>query len=230
MSITDDKNEKITTDVQFNISGKRDYVYELLEKLRKIISEANTSNDEVQILVNTNTANMGIESEDGKIFEDEATMIRWQDLQESNVDIDAMIMLNKTNQAVEVTDITAEALNSKINYFTEKFMSGFLEKLVDIIKNMIGKKLAYINCDVIPEGERYKFQHLKFGKINIVLKEEYLHDAQEVRQIIIRIMEEFFENKGVSRNMAKNIDVQIKHEDNGEEDTSIDNDQEIELD
>jgi len=43
-------------------------------------------------------------------------------------------------------------------------------------------------------------------------------------------MEEFFENKGVSRNMAKNIDVQIKHEDNGEEDTSIDNDQEIELD
>jgi len=212
MSVNDEKSPKIVTEVQFSISGQREKVYKLLEKIRKIIGDANNSDDQIEILINTNTANMGIETEDGKVFEDEATMMRWSELQNSDVDLNAMVLLNKTQNAVTKGDISVDVLKDKINFFTDSFMPNFLDKILIIADNLIGDKLISIQYEMVEEEERTKYQYLKLGKINIVLKQNFSHEIQEIKQIIVKIMEEFFENKGVSRNMAKNIDVEIRLE------------------
>jgi len=210
MNTDNDSKELITTEVKFSLSGQREAVYAILEQMRAIISNVNTSEDDVQIIVEANTSDMAIETHDGHFFEDQATMIKWEELQEKDVDINAMVLLNRTQMAVENQEISTDVLKKNINCFADIFLPKLLQELVSIIQLKLSKKAVEVDGSIVDESKRDRGNQMVLGQIDILLDTlNQKQNTQETKLTVVTIIEEFFKSKGISSKIIKNINLNI---------------------
>ena len=208
------ENREIVTEVKFVINGKRDIVYDVLEDIRKVISNANNK-EGISIVVDTETREGAIYSEDGRAFEDQATLNRWEELQESDIDLDAVVYLNRLKKNVEDVNLSEDALKQKINFFTENFLPKLLKEICIIIQDTMQDQIVNVNFISFKDDKKLEgLQSLKLGEINITVTQEiYQNNKTEFRQKIILLLQDFFRSKGISDKMVKNLDVNIINND-----------------
>lgn len=202
-------DKKIITELSFKVIGISEEVYKILEQFREIVSETNNdklSNVEIitDVSSNVDTGVSTNESEKYK-YEDNATLLRYEELQESDVDLDALIYLNKLNRQVEEQPIEDEVLLEKINYFSNEIFPKVMKEIVDNIKENIEgiQKIEYSQYDDIMN----KRQHLILGELKIELNKSV--DLSNYTDNMVKFLKASLSQKGLPKDLAKNIIIKI---------------------
>lgn len=210
MIIDENANREVVTDVKFTITGNRETVYDVLEQLRFVISEAN-KRDDITITVDTDTRGGAVYSEDGKMFEDQATLNRWEELQKSDIDLDAMVYLNRLKKQIEDNVLSEDVLRQKINFFTQAFLPRLLNEACISIKDKMKDKVLDIIV-MLYEDVKYlgQAQIMKLGRLDVyVTNDAFLSQQGECKQKIANILREVFKAKGISDRIVSNLDINI---------------------
>lgn len=203
-------SKKIITELNFKIFGSSEEVYGVLEEFREIVSK--TNNDKlinVEIITNVSSnINTEIVSEEsqGYRYEDNATLLRYEELQESDVDLDALIYLNRLNKQAEECPTEDEVLLERINYFSNEIFPKVMGEIVDNIKENIEgiQEIEYLEHKNILNS----VQHLTLGELKIKINKEIDANSNYVDNII-KFLRASLTKKGLPKDLAKNIVVKI---------------------
>ena len=196
----------VVTEIKFTLSGNFDEVYDVLERLQTIVSEVNQG-DGVEIVVDASTHNSFIEHE-GHEYDSEATVRRWEELEQSGVDIDALVHLNQTQKMVEDHPVEEGILKKRIDFFANHLFPKSMEEVVVVIKEEFNSVVDTVYTPNTNIQDVSYPQYLTMGHLDIATTSS--ENKDELYQKVLDVMRVVFTVKGIPHNFIKNIKINIE--------------------